>query len=75
MRTRNLILSTTAALTAIAPVAAQAAPVARAAAPAEAESELGGSNFARVAIIVLIAAAGMLALILSDNDDDESVSA
>lgn len=75
MRTSTLALSAAAVLTAAAPVAAQAAPVARAAAPTTDEAELGGSNFARIAIIVLIAAVGMLALILSDNDDDNAVSA
>ena len=60
------------------PVAAQAAPApstARTAASVEDGSEFGGgSGFGNALIIIAIAAVGMLALILSDDDADSPVS-
>ena len=65
---RKLALASAALTLAVAPVAAQAAP-SRAAAPITEESDLGGGNeFVNALIIILIAAIGMGALLLSDDD-------
>ena len=66
---RKLALASAAAMTVAAPVAAQSAPVARAAAPSSDESDLGGSNIMRALIIILIGAVGMGFLLLTDDDD------
>ena len=67
---RKLALATAAGALAIAPVAAQAAPVARIAAPVDDQSELGGGGELWNAIIIIaIAAIGMAALLISDDED------
>ena len=71
---RNLAFATAAATMVVTPIAAQAAPVARAAAPTFNESELRSGDLWRALIIVIIGAIGM-ALLLATDDDDNSVSA
>ncbi|MGX7927275.1 hypothetical protein ACWPMX_11985 [Tsuneonella sp. HG094] len=63
-------MATIAATLVAAPIAVHAAPVARASAPTSEEGSLGGGGeWANALIIIAIAVAGMLALILSDDDD------
>lgn len=70
MTIRKTLLVTAAAALASTSVAVQAAPAARASAPASEASELGGgSNWGNALIIIAIAAAGMLALILTEDED------
>lgn len=76
MKIRNIIFAAAAGSLISAPVALQAAETAtptRAAMPASGESELGGGISAAV-IVAALAAVGMLALILTDDDEDEAVS-
>lgn len=76
MKTRKLMLAAAAGSLITAPVALQAAnaaPMARSSMPTTGESELGGGISAFV-IIAALAGVGMLALILSDDDDDVPVS-
>ena len=70
MTLRKLTAAMAAATLVAAPIAVQAAPVARASAPTTEQGSLGGGGeWANALIIVAIAVAGMLALILSDDDD------
>lgn len=75
MRTRSGMILGAAASLAVTPIAAQAAsaPVSRSSGPVSQESEMGG-GFGAALVIIAIAAAGMLFLILTD-DEDEPVSA
>jgi hypothetical protein len=67
---RKLALATAAGTLAILPVAAQAMPVERTSAPVVDQSELAGSGeFLNAIIIIAIAALGMAALLISDDDD------
>lgn len=70
MKIRNLFIATTAAALAAAPIAAQAQPE-RASEPVIEEAGLGGGKIGPALIIGAIAAVGIIALIVSDNDDDE----
>ena len=72
MKFRNMAMATAALTLAAAPIAVQAAPAApieRASAATTGESELGGSDFMRALIIILIGAIGMAALLLTDDND------
>ena len=69
MTLRKLTAAMATATLVAAPIAVQAAPVARASAPTTEQGSLGGGEWANALIIVAIAVAGMLALILSDDDD------
>lgn len=71
MKIRNLFIATTAAALAAAPMAAQAQSSERASEPVIEEAELGGGKIGPALIIGAIAAVGIIALIVSDNDDDE----
>jgi len=73
MKLRNLLFATAAASLAAAPVAAQAQSAERASQPVTAESELSG-GIGPALIIAAIAAVGMIALIVSDDDDEDPVS-
>jgi hypothetical protein len=71
MKIRDLFFATTAIALAAAPIAAQAQPSDRASEPMIEEAELGGGKIGPALIIGAIAAVGIIALIVSDNDDDE----
>lgn len=70
MKLRHLTAASAAALLVTAPIAANAAPIERSAAPVAGESgELtSGSDFMKALIIILIAAAGMAFLLVTDDD-------
>lgn len=70
MNLRHLTAATSAALLAVTPLAASAAPIERASAPATEASEIAGSDIGRALIIILIAAAGMGFLLLTDDEPD-----
>jgi hypothetical protein len=70
MHFRKLTTAAAAAMMLAVPIAAQAAPAARASAPVSQESGLEGNEWVNALIIIAIAAAGMLALILSDDNDN-----
>lgn len=67
---RKLTTITAATFVLTVPIAAQAAPAARTSAPVSEESSLEGNEWLNAIIIIAIAAAGMLALILTDDDDN-----
>lgn len=69
MSLRNLTAATSAALLAVTPLAVSAAPIERASAPTTEAADLrGGTEFLNAIIIMLIAAAGMAFLLLTDDD-------
>jgi hypothetical protein len=70
MKLRHLTAASAAALLVTAPIAANAAPIERSGAPVAGESAdlTGGSDFMKGLIIVLIAAAGMAFLLLTDDE-------
>ena len=75
MKIRNVMFAAAAGSLISAPVALQAAnaaPMDRASMPSSEEANLGGEIGAGI-IVIALATAGMLALILTD-DDDEAVS-
>ena len=74
MKMRNLLFATAAASLAAAPVASQARLAERTSQPVSAESELGGHGIGPALIIVAIAAAGMIALLVTDEDDEDPIS-
>ncbi len=71
MKPRSLLFAAAAASLATAPVAAQAQPAERVSEPMIEESELGGGKIGPALIVAAIAAVGIIALIVTDNDDDE----
>lgn len=72
MKLKSLILSLAAATTVIAPIGVAAAATNRAIAPIEDASELSSGN---QLLVGLLAAAGVIALIVIVSDDDEPASA
>ncbi len=68
MNLSQLTLAAAATALAVAPLAAQAAPVDRATAPATEEMDLGGSDAVRALIIIIIGAIGMAFLLLTDDE-------
>lgn len=73
MRLKTIILGTAAALAASAPIVAQAADGARAAAPVDGESALGYPESAtQLIVLALIAAAIIGGIALSDEDEPSS---
>ncbi|RIV78218.1 hypothetical protein [Pelagerythrobacter aerophilus] len=73
MKLRNLLPAMAAASLVAAPVAAQAQVAERASEPVSGESELAG-RIGPALIIVAIAAVGMIALLVTDDDDEDPVS-
>lgn len=73
MKLRNLLPAMAAASLVAAPVAAQAQIADRASEPVSGESELAG-RIGPALIIVAIAAVGMIALLVTDDDDEDPVS-
>ncbi|PZO72667.1 MAG: hypothetical protein DI636_00250 [Pelagerythrobacter marensis] len=69
---KKVVLGMSAAALTLSPVVAQAAP---ASAPISGESDMASeARFGPALVIIALAAAGMLALILTDDDED-SISA
>lgn len=76
MRVKTLILGAAAALAVSAPIVAQAADAARVAAPVEGESALGyPESGTQLIVLALIVAAIVGGIALTDDDEDDSVSA
>lgn len=73
MRVKTVILGTAAALAASAPIVAQAADAVRSAAPVEGESALGyPESGTQLIVLALIAAAIVIGISLTDDDDPAS---
>lgn len=70
MKVRNLLAPLAAASLVAAPVAAQSQAAERSSEPAAGESDLAG-GIGPALIIAALAAVGMIALLVTDNDDDE----
>lgn len=70
---RKLILTTTAAALAVAPISVQAAP-ARASAPVAGDAENLGGGFI-IPLVAFAVLAGLLVLLFNDDDDETPVSA
>lgn len=70
MRVKTLTLAAAAATLALAPIAVQAAPSARASAPVASEMEMGGGSDSLIAILAAAVLATFVYFSIEDGDDD-----